>query len=217
MISFDEHTSIQVFMSAGDCYLSHSMRMILAEKNHISYKPVYVDLNGELPEDFIDVSPSGKLPILTDRKLRIEDVQIMSEYLDERFPHPPLMPAEPANRAQMRIFLSHIYNHWGGLIRDIETSPRSRAKANKARASLENECTESTNTLFNGPYAQGNEFSFLDCIIAPILWRLPNWSIDLKDKRTAPIKTYQAQIFESPRFRRSLIEADQDLNKSKKK
>lgn len=203
----DEHTSISVYMDSGDCYRCHSLRILLAEKQ-IHYKPVLIADRKKLPEDLLEVNSAGLLPTLIDRQLCITDIQIMSEYLDERFPYPPLMPIDPVGRARTRQGLMYIDNRWGALIKKMQVE--TGAKLRRTRNALAEEI-ESNVGLFSKNYIKSNEFGLLDCWVAPILWRLPSMGVKLNEKQVRPIISYQRRIFSSVRFRKSMIDADLSL------
>ena len=207
----DEHTSILAYMYSGDSYQCHSLRLLLAEKQ-IHYKPVMVEDPRKPPEDLLDANgilPS-ELPTLVDRQLCITDSQIMCEYLDERFPYPPLMPVDPAARARTRQSLTHIRYYWWNLMDEIYKAKKA-AKAKAARAALLEEI-EAGMILFDRNHMKNDEFSLLDCVIAPILWRLPSVNVELDGQSFKPICLYQKRMFSSSRFRNSMIEADRSLN-----
>src|SRR6202161_2557537 len=100
---------------------SHRTRIVLAEKG-ITIELVNVDLN-DLPEDLLDLNPYHSVPTLVDRDLVLYDSRVIIEYLDERFPHPPLMPIDPVTRAQFRVALYRVERDWYGLVQQIEAEP----------------------------------------------------------------------------------------------
>src|SRR5580658_5434616 len=160
---------------------SHRTRLVLAEKG-IAIELVTVDLN-KLPEDLLDLNPYHSVPTLVDRDLVLYDSRVIIEYLDERFPHPPLMPVDPVTRAQFRLALYRVQ-------RDA--------------------ILQSTDLFKVKPYFLSDEFSLVDATIAPILWRLPYYEIDLPPQ-AQPIEKYAQLIFARPAFREGLSEREQEM------
>src|ERR1700761_2358751 len=119
--------SVMTLFSAPSDPWSHRTRLVLAEKG-IAIELVTVDVN-DLPEDLIDLNPYHSIPTLVDRDLVLYDSRVIMEYLDERFPHPPLMPIDPVTRAQFRVALYRLERDWYGLAQDIETEPEGKNAA----------------------------------------------------------------------------------------
>lgn len=188
---------------------SHRVRIVLAEKG-VSYDVIRIDTNNKI-EDLHELNPYGTLPTLVDRELVLYDANIIMEYLDERFPHPPLMPVYPVARAKTRLMI-HRLDHleWGEMIRKIEKGKPdvAQAAAKELRASL----IKLAPVFASTPYFLNEEFSLLDCCIAPIIWRLPSWGIKLPAEAKAVYK-YADRIFSRDSFQASLTEAEQDLKK----
>jgi stringent starvation protein A len=191
----------------ANCPWSHRTRLVLAEKS-INIDIVYVDTD-HLPEDLLDLNPYNTVPTLVDRELVLYDSRVIIEYLDERFPHPPLMPVDPVTRAQFRLALFRIEKDWYGLAEEIEAAADNR-KASKARKILEESIISSAEIFAAKPYFLSDEFSLVDCTIAPILWRLPSFGIELPPK-VKPIHRYMDEIFSRPSFQHSLTETEQEL------
>lgn len=193
--------------SRANCPWSHRTRLVLAEKS-INIDIVYVD-GDHLPEDLLDLNPYNTVPTLVDRELVLYDSRVIIEYLDERFPHPPLMPVDPVTRAQFRLALFRIEKDWYGLAEEIATSGDNR-KAGRARKILEESIVSSAEIFAAKPFFLADEFSLVDCSIAPILWRLPSYGIELPPK-VKPIHRYMDEIFSRPSFQHSLTEQEQEL------
>src|SRR5882724_10136738 len=154
---------------------SHRTRLVLAEKG-ISIELVNVDLH-KLPEDLLDLNPYHSVPTLVDRDLVLYDSRVIIEYLDERFPHPPLMPVDPVARAQFRMALYRIERDWYTLAVKID-DVTDRKEGQKARKILRDSILASADVFKAKPYFLADEFSLVDATIAPILWRLVAWEID---------------------------------------
>ncbi|HEX6927923.1 MAG TPA: glutathione S-transferase N-terminal domain-containing protein [Gammaproteobacteria bacterium] len=186
---------------------SHRVRLVLAEKG-ISYD--VVDIEGDdLPEDLIDLNPYNTIPTLVDRELVLYDVRTIMEYLDERFPHPPLMPVDPVNRARFRLAMYRIEQDWYSLVDVIETSD-DRSAVNKAKKELRDTVTSTADAFSLKPFFLSDEFSLVDCCIAPILWRLPHYGVELPSQSKA-IQKYSDFMFSRPSFKNSLTEVEQEL------
>jgi stringent starvation protein A len=193
--------------ASANCPWSHRTRLVLFEKG-INIDIVYVD-GQDLPEDLLDLNPYNTVPTLVDRDLVLYDSRVIIEYLDERFPHPPLMPVDPVTRAQFRLALFRIEKDWYGLAEEIETAGDAR-KAARSRKILEESIVSSAEIFAARPFFLSDEFSLVDCSIAPILWRLPAYGIELPAK-LRPIHRYMDRIFSRPSFQHSLTEQEQEL------
>jgi stringent starvation protein A len=177
----------------------HRIRIVVAEKS-VPVDIIEVDQN-HLPEELLKVNPYGTLPTLIDRDLALYEPNIIAEYLDERFPHPPLLPVYPIARAKSRLMMSRIEREWYGLAKQILT--RNEAQAKPARKLLA-ESLLSFAPVFSGlPFFLSEEFSLLDCCVAPLLWALPKLGIAIPPQAKT-IQQYAARIFERPSFKASL-------------
>jgi RNA polymerase-associated protein len=193
--------------SAPDEPHSHRTRIVLCEKG-IGIDIVNVT-PGRFPEDLLDLNPDHTLPTLVDRDLVLYDSRVIVEYLDERFPHPPLMPVDPVSRAQFRLALHRIERDWYGLAAEIHKEGDGK-NAQKLRTNLRELILQSADIFKVKPYFLSDEFSLVDATIAPVLWRLPRWGIDLPKDATALLK-YAQRLFSRPGFRLSLSEAEQEM------
>ncbi len=184
----------------------HRTRIVLNEKD-IVHKVILADPK-KLPEDLIDLNPYGSLPTLVDRELVLYNSRVIMEYLEERFPHPPLMPVGPVQRAQTRLALFQVEHDWYPLVDIIET------KAEKAVAKAKKDLTESITSVAEifttMPYFLSEDFSLVDASIAPILWRLRHYGIELP-KEAKLVNDYADRIFEREGFVLSLTEAEREL------
>jgi RNA polymerase-associated protein len=185
---------------------SHRTRFVLAEKG-IDIELVNVD-PAKLPEDLLDLNPYHSVPTLVDRDLVLYDSRVIIDYLDERFPHPPLMPIDPVTRAQFRIALFRLERDWYSLSETILAGPGSASA--HARKLLTEAVTSSADVFKQKPYFLSDEFSLVDASIAPILWRLPLYGIELP-VAAQPIVKYMNSIFARAAFRACLTEAERDM------
>ncbi len=201
---------VMTLYSRADCALSHRVRIVLAEKG-IAADVIDVDVNNP-PEDLIDINAYSSVPTLVDRDLVLYDSMIIMEYLDERFPHPPLMPVDPVSRARTRMMLHRIDNDWYNLIGDLTGS--DRGKAEKARKMMQDDFTMLAPILAKKPYFMSDEFALIECSMAPILWRLPQFGVELPSQ-LKPLLRYAERIFSRPSFKASLSEVEQELARVK--
>jgi RNA polymerase-associated protein len=185
---------------------SHRTRLVLAEKN-INIEIATV-LGSDLPEDLMDLNPYHTVPTLVDRDLTLYDSRVIIEYLDERFPHPPLMPVDPVMRAQFRLALFRIETDWYSLAEEAETGDGKLST--KSRKLLRESILQSTELFGAKPYFLSDEFSLVDATIAPILWRLPVYGIDLGSQAEA-IEEYQNRVYARRSFQQSLTELEQEM------
>ncbi|MFY9180592.1 MAG: stringent starvation protein SspA [Venatoribacter sp.] len=202
-----KRSSMTFFSDAADHY-SHRVRIVLAEKG-VAVDVYNVDPNNT-PEDVSTLNPYNSLPTLVDRELVLYEPNIMMEYLDERFPHPPLLPVYPVARAQSRLWLYRIEKDWGDLIRTILTGKSKDVEA--ARKELTDNLVAITPIFVDMPYFMSEEFSIVDCAIAPILWRLPVLGIELPEKQCKPLFQYMERLFERDAFQASLTEAEREMH-----
>jgi RNA polymerase-associated protein len=191
--------------SAPDDPWSHRTRIVIAEKA-IEIDIVDVD-GGKYPEDLLDLNPYHTTPTLIDRDLVLYDSRVIMEYLDERFPHPPLMPVDPVSRARARLALYQIEHDWYDLARKIDAQPKDSAQLRKQ---LRDNVLSSADLFKLKPFFLSDEFSMVDATIAPILWRLPRYEIDLPPQ-AQPILKYAGTIFSRPAFRASLSENEREM------
>src|SRR5258707_189705 len=186
---------------------SHRTRIVLAEKG-ISIDIVSVEA-GRFPEDLLDLNPYHSVPTLVDRDLVLYDARVIIDYLDERFPHPPLMPVDPVLRAQFRLAMYRIERDWYGLAEQIE---RESDRKNQARLKkeLRDAMLESADLFKIKPYFLSDEFSVVDATIAPILWRMRRYEIELPPQAQA---TYgcAATILARPPCRAVLCDAELEM------
>lgn len=199
--------SVLTLFSDPSCPYSHQTRIVLAEKD-VTVDIVQIDPENK-PEDLSDLNPYNTVPTLVDRDLSLYDARVIGEYLDERFPHPPLMPVDPVSRARARLAMYHIDRDWYALVADLRGGAEKKAAA--ARKLLRERVLSSLEIFDALPYFLSEEFSLVDCCVAPILWRLPSFGIKLPAQARA-IKQYAYRVFDRPAFRESLSEAEIEMH-----
>lgn len=197
--------SIMTLFSGADDLYSHQVRIVLAEKG-VTVDVLQVDPN-EMPEDLLEVNPYNSVPTLVDRDLVLYESRIIMEYLDERFPHPPLMPVYPVSRGQTRLLMHRIENDWYTLVERIRKGDRVDA----ARKELKDGLTAVAPVFTEMPYFMSEEFGLADCYLGPLLWRLPVLGIELDAGTAKEIKAYMTRIFERESFKASLTEAEREM------
>ncbi len=198
--------SVMSLFSSAVCPQSHRVRVVLAEKG-ITVEIVEVDGSNK-PEDLIDLNPYNTVPTLVDRELVLYDPRAIMEYLDERFPHPPLMPVDPVSRARTRLALFRIEQDWYELTRALES--RGEKTASNARKQLRDSLTASAEVFAAKPFFLSDEFSLVDASILPILWRLEHFDIDLP-RQAKPVLEYAERLFARESFMASLSEAEREM------
>jgi RNA polymerase-associated protein len=199
--------SVMTLFSKPTCIHSHRTRLVLAEKN-INIEIANVD-GPELPEDLMDLNPYHTVPTLVDRDLVLYDSRVIIEYLDERFPHPPLMPVDPVTRAQFRLALFRIETDWYQLAEQFDIDG-DRKLASKPKKMLRESILASVDLFAAKQFFLSDEFSLVDCSIAPILWRIPVYAIELGGQASA-IEAYMKRVFERRSFQDSLTELEQEM------
>lgn len=199
-----KRTVMSLFSDMKDIY-SHQVRIVLAEKGvNVEIHPVDPE---NVPEDLLDVNPYGSVPTLIDRELVLYQARIIMEYLDERFPHPPLLPVYPVARAESRKMMHRVDNDWYRLLPAIMEEGENIEAARRQLA----ESLISLEPIFaDKPFFLSDEFSLLDCVIAPLFWRLPMFGIHLPDSLKA-MKAYMNRVFERESFQASLTESEREL------
>lgn len=198
--------SVMTLYSGSRCPFSHRTRIVLGEKN-IAVDIINVDPE-HMPEDLIDLNPYSTLPTLVDRDLVLYHSRIIMEYLDERFPHPPLMPVDPVSRARARLMLHRIEQDWYNVMEEMDSGDTQHI--NKSRKALRDSLTASAPLFGQKPFFMNDELSLVDCSIAPILWRLPHYGIELPPQAKA-IHKYAERLFARDGFKASLTEAEQEM------
>ncbi len=196
-----------LYSGTSDCY-SHRTRIVLFEKD-VECKIISVEPDNKPPE-LVDLNPYNQVPTIVDRDLVLYQSAIINEYLDERLPHPPLMPVDPVNRARARLMLFRFENDWYRLLPEIAHGDKKTA--NKARNVIRDGLTVISPIFKEQPFILGDEFSLVDCALAPILWRLDYFKISLP-RQARPLLEYAQRVFERKSFQTSLTEAEREMVK----
>lgn len=191
--------------SSDTCPRCHTVRIVLAEKG-INYDMQVVTEDNK-PEDLLDLSPYGEVPTLVDRDLALYQHQVIVEYLDERFPHPPLMPVDPVSRGRNRLMLYRIERDWYTLADRITVEGTD---ADAARSDLRDSLLSAVPVFDSRPFFMSDEFSLMDCAIAPLLWRLPEYGIQLPGA-AKPLINYADRIFSRDAFQESMTESEKEM------
>ena len=209
MISLSKRTSMALFSDPSDHYC-HRVRIVLAEKG-ISSEMIESSKDNIDPE-ILEISPYATLPVLVDRDVCLFDSVTLMEYLDERFPHPPLLPVYPVLRANIRLYIKRIELDWGSRFDQLADGNLKEAQAKKVRQELKSLVVSSCALLKEKPFFMNDEFSLVDCCIAPMLWRLPSVGIEIpNDAKHKPLNLYMKRVFTMPSFIESLTELEREL------
>ena len=190
--------------SSLDC---HRVRFVLAEKG-INVDIVNISADESAAADLAELNPYNEAPTLVDRDLVLYDAGVINDYLDERYPHPPLMPVDPVSRAQLRLTHHRILKDWYAMAHTLEGA---KGKARETAAKQLKESIIAANELFQmSEYVLSDELSLVDCTLGPLLWRLPYYGVKL-GKPGASVEAYAHRIFSRPSFKSSLTQAERDL------
>lgn len=202
--------SSMLFYSHPTDHYSHRVRIVLAEKG------LAVDILNieacELPADLCDLNPYSSLPTLIDRDLVLYQPNVIMEYLDERFPHPPLMPVYPVARAQTRLWMYRVERDWCQHIDILLQQKASATVMQSSRKILRDSLLAVSPIFLEKPFFMSDEFSLIDCCVAPVLWRLPLLGIDLNEKNARGLWQYGKRLFERDALQLSLSDAEREQN-----
>jgi RNA polymerase-associated protein len=204
--------NMMVLYSGTTCPFSQRCRLVLFEKG-MDFEVRDVDLFNK-PEDISTMNPYGQVPILVERDLILYESNIINEYIDERFPHPQLMPADPLMRARARLML---FNFEKELFVHVHVLESERGKSNdkshdKARSEIRDRLTTLAPLFLKNKYMLGDEFSMLDVAVAPLLWRLDHYGIELS-KTAAPLMKYAERIFSRPAYIEALTPSEKVMRR----
>ena len=192
--------------SARDCVVCHRVRLVLAAKG-VSYEMIPVDAANP-PEDLVDLNPYHSVPTLVERDLVLYSAGVISEYLDERYPHPPLMPVDPLSRARIRLAMQRLEIDWVPQVQAMQAGTKSQAEAGRKR--MKELLMQSLPLFKASKFFLNPEMSLADCALAPIIWRLPSLGVEL-NKDLKIIDDYGMRIFRNPGFMRSLTPEEKVL------
>jgi len=203
---------MMVLYSGTTCPFSHRCRFVLFEKG-MDFEIRDIDLYNK-PEDISVMNPYGQVPILVERDLILYESNIINEYIDERFPHPQLMPADAVMRARTRLFLynfeKELFIHVAAL--EDRAAKSDEKRLNAARAAIRDRLSQLAPLLLKNKYMLGEEFSMLDVAMAPLLWRLDHYGIELP-KTAAPIQKYGERIFSRPAYIEALTPSEKVMRR----
>ena len=202
--------SSMTFFSDGTSHYSHRVRIVLAEKG---VTVDIVDANpDDMPEEVSELNPYNNLPTLLDRDLALYESKVMMEYLDERFPHPPLLPVYPVARGQCRLWMYRIERDWCSLVDVIIKGKDDSKVVEKARKDLCDSLLSIAPIFAEMPFFLSEEFTLVDCCLTPILWRLPSLGVQLpQTKQSKPLLDYMDRMFEMPSFQASLSDQETEM------
>ncbi len=198
-----KRTIMSLYSDSDDVY-SHQVRIVLAEKGvNVEIMPAK---QGEVSGELAAMNPYGTVPTLIDRELVLYEARIIMEYLDERFPHPPLLPVYPVARAETRKMMHRIEHDWYKLLQRIINDQ----DADDARQLLSESLTSLEPVFADKPFFLSDEFSLLDCALAPLLWRLPRLGIEVPSQAKG-LQAYMQRLFKRESFQTSLSDAERQL------
>ena len=199
-----------ILYSDRDDHYSQRVRIVLAEKDITA--EIRESSLEDTPDEILSINPYHKLPILVDRDLALHDPSVMMEYLDERFPHPPLLPVYPVTRANSRTLMLRIDKEWCPILDTLIEAKLSEKESMKLREELLHEISSIAPTFKEFKFFMSDEFTLVDCCLAPILWRLPSIGIKLPvNRHLKPLLDYQKKVFKRPGFLDSLSSLERDL------
>ena len=208
MTNVSNRRSMMGLFSGNTCIRSHQVRFVLREKGITTD---IQDVDGKkIPEDLIALNPYASIPTLTDRELVIYDSGVIIEYLDERYPHPPLMPVSPVDRAKIRLALVSLEADIVSTAIELDTALGSRNE-NSLRKKLKSMLNASLDLFSANKYFLNDELTIIDCVLAPILWRLEYFGISLS-KEHKDITDYMERVFSRETFQNSLSEDEEEMH-----
>ena len=194
--------SVMALFSNKDDIYSHQVKIVLAEKG-VAYENEEVDPHA-LSEDLMELNPYGSLPTLVDRDLVLFSSRIIMEYLDERFPHPPLMPVYPIARGKSRLLMLRIEQDWYPALAKAEKG--NDAERAEALKQLKEELLAVSPIFQQMPYFMSEEFSLVDCYVAPLLWKLKQFGVEFTGAGSKALKSYMDRVFSRDSFLQSVGE-----------
>ena len=207
MTSVANRRSMMELYSGNTCIRSHQVRFVLAEKGILTE---ITNVDGSVvPEDLMALNPYVSLPTLIDRELILYDSRVIVEYLDERYPHPPLMPVSPVERAKLRLGLATIERDFVEPAVALDLVLGTRVE-NAHRKKLKSLLTSSADLFGIQRYFLNDDFTIVDCVIAPILWRLNLFGIELPGNQKS-IDAYMERIFSRVAFKESMTEDEEEM------
>ena len=192
--------------SGSQCLFSHACRFVLRAKE-IECDVVFTT-DKQVEDVVAELNPYGETPTLADRDLVLYDVVVVNEYLDERFPHPPLMPSDPTTRAQARVMISRLRRDW---LDDVQNRMASGVKLERNLSrSLSDGLVAMSNHFSENKYVLGEDFSLVDAYLVALLWRLPLLQVNLP-RQGGKILDYGNRMFAKSSFQESLSTAEREM------
>lgn len=201
-------TATIILYSDPKCPISHRVRLMAKEKD-ILLELIDVVEGSHAMDDLRDLNPYATTPTLVDRDLVLYDPQVIIEYLDERFPHPPLMSVDPITKARARQMLRQIELEWYGLVKTIQTSD-DKEEVNAARRDLQERLVQMIPVFDHQPYFLSEDYSLVDVSLAVLLWRLPSLNVELP-KSAKSIRDYSEKVLSREMFGESLSDDELDM------
>ena len=195
----NKRSIMTLFSDKTDIYC-HQVKIVLAEKG-VAYETELVDPKG-VSEDLMELNPYGTVPTLVDRDLVLFNSRIIMEYLDERFPHPPLMPVYPVARGKSRLLMLRIEQDWYPTL--VQAEKGTEAERTAALNQLKEQMLAVSAIFAQSPYFMSEEFSLIDCYVAPLLWRMQELGVEFSGAGSKAIKAYMARVFERDSFMQSV-------------
>jgi RNA polymerase-associated protein len=185
----------------------HRVRFVLAEKG-INVDIIDVTNDESAAADLAELNPYNETPTLVDRDLLLHDAGVINDYLDERYPHPPLMPVDPVSRARLRLVHHRVLRDWFPLAEEIENTVGR--KRDRARAQLKESIVAANDLFKQADYLISDELSLVDCTLGPLFWRLPVYGVDL-GKGGSSVQAYVQRLISRPSFKASLTRAEREM------
>jgi len=208
VVTVNTRRSVMTLFSSPTCALSHCTRLALHEKG-VTAEVEYFDPN-DPPESLLELNPNGTSPTLVERELVLYDARIIMEYLDERFPHPPLHQMDPVSRAYARMVIKRIDQDWYHLLDEVLNS--GEKKSARAKKMLKESLITAVPLFEANEFFMSEDFSLIDCTLAPLLWRLHSIGIELPESASV-INAYAQRLFSRDAFIASLSEEEQEMVK----
>ncbi|HEY8327744.1 MAG TPA: glutathione S-transferase N-terminal domain-containing protein [Rhodanobacter sp.] len=205
MVPSARSRSVLTLYTTADDVQCHRARLVLAAKG-VGYERVLVD-PARPPEDLIDLNPYASTPTLVDRDLTLFDTSVVCEYLDERYPHPPLMPIDPQSRARLRVAAVRIEKDW---LTEVDIIRAGGRPADAARKRLREQLLSSVPLFKAAKFFLNPEMSLADCLVAPVIWRLPWLGVEL-GREGKPVIDYGERLFHSQGFARSMTDQEKAM------
>ncbi len=210
-MSIAKRSTMALYSGADDLH-SHRVRIVLAEKN-VSAAIIDIEDSIAVIEELANYNPYGTIPTLVDRDLVLYKSEIIMEYLDERFPHPPLMPVYPVAKGRYRLIIHRINQDWYQLVEELLNADTAEKNLASIQKKLADSITRTSPVFAEKPFFASEEFSLIDCCIAPLLWRLPKLGIKLPTQ-AQPVLDYAERVFKRESFQTSLTDKERKMRKN---